>query len=67
MAERTSFVNFRLSDTEQRALKFLAYREGVNRSEWLRLIIRRECERIGLPPGFIGLVSLVESEADNGK
>ncbi|HAD05922.1 MAG TPA: hypothetical protein DCE76_02060 [Anaerolineaceae bacterium] len=62
MAERIFVANVRLTEREYKALRFLAARDAVTVSAWLRGQIRKELKTLGLPVSMAELAPLVESE-----
>lgn len=59
--KRKFYVNARVNEEEHRILGVIARREGINKSETLRIIIRRECKRRDLT---IGLETLYVNNPD---
>jgi hypothetical protein len=59
--KRKFYINARVSEEEYQILGIIARREGINQSETLRLMIRKECERRGLT---VGLAAMYEKNPD---
>lgn len=62
---RTSIFSFRLTEAERRALEVLAEREALKPSEYMRGLLRRKIETLGVPAGMVSLMLTKESGTES--